>query len=69
MVTNCTTGAPINYIEELATGGTNLRYDTTGSQFIFNWQTPKKPGTCYNVTVQMVDGSSDPDREVLAQVI
>jgi hypothetical protein len=59
-VTNCLTGVPIDDIEELATGGTNLRYDTTGAQYIFNWQTPKKPGTCYNVTVQMVDGSSIP---------
>ena len=59
-VTNCLTGVPIDDIEELATGGTSLRYDTTGSQFIFNWQTPKKPGTCYNVTVQMVDGSTIP---------
>jgi hypothetical protein len=59
-VTNCSTGLPIDAIEELATGGTSLRYDTTSAQFIFNWQTPKKPGTCYNVTVQMVDGSSIP---------
>jgi hypothetical protein len=60
VVTSCATGAPIDSIEELATGGTNLRYDTTGGQFIFNWQTPKKPGTCYNVTVQMVDGTQIP---------
>jgi hypothetical protein len=60
VVTNCLTGVPIDDIEELATGGTSLRYDTTGSQFIFNWQTPKKPGTCYDVTVQMVDKSQIP---------
>ena len=29
------------------TGGTALRYDATGGQFVQNWQTPKKPGTCY----------------------
>jgi hypothetical protein len=45
-------------IELTATGGTSLRYDTTGGQFIFNWQTPKKVGSCYLVTVSMIDGSS-----------
>ena len=59
-VTNCATGTPIDDIEELATGGTSLRYDATAGQFIFNWQTPRKPGTCYNVTVQMVDGTQIP---------
>jgi len=57
---NCSTGTTIDDIEELATGGTSLRYDTTSGQFIFNWQTPKKPNTCYNVTVEMVDGTSIP---------
>jgi hypothetical protein len=45
-------------IELTATGGTSLRYDTTGGQFIYNWQTPKKAGSCYLVTVSMTDGSS-----------
>jgi hypothetical protein len=45
-------------IELTATGGTSLRYDMVGSQFIFNWQTPKKVGSCYLVTVSMIDGSS-----------
>jgi AraC-like DNA-binding protein len=45
-------------IELVATGGTSLRYDTTGGQFIYNWQTPKKAGSCYLVTVSMIDGSS-----------
>jgi len=44
-------------IEVLATGGTSLRYDTTGGQFIFNWQTPKLPGKCYSVTLTTQDGS------------
>ena len=59
-LTDCNSGAPIDNIEELATGGTSLRYDATGGQFIFNWQTPKKPGACYNVSVRMVDGTSIP---------
>jgi hypothetical protein len=45
-------------IELTATGGTSLRYDTSGGQFIYNWQTPKKVGACYLVTVSMTDGSS-----------
>jgi len=52
------TGAPDD-IELLATGGTSLRYDATGGQYIYNWQTPKGPvGTCYAVTLSSKDGSS-----------
>jgi len=45
-------------IEILATGATVLRFDVTGDQFIYNWQTPKSPGTCYAVTISTADGSS-----------
>jgi Bacterial Ig-like domain/Thrombospondin type 3 repeat len=45
-------------IELLATGGTSLRYDGTAHQFIYNWQTPKKAGACYQVTVSTQDGSA-----------
>ena len=51
-------GGSTDDIELLTTGGTSLRYDTTGGQFIYNWQTPKKSGACYLVTVSMIDGSS-----------
>ena len=44
-------------IELTTTGGTQLRYDSTGGQFIQNWQTPKRPGTCWVVTMTTVDGS------------
>jgi hypothetical protein len=47
-------------IEILSTGGTTLRYDGTGGQFIQNWQTPKKPGACYDVTMTTDDGTSLP---------
>jgi hypothetical protein len=53
----CGTGLPTDTVEVLATGGTSLRYDTTGGQFIFNWQTPKRPGTCWQVTMTAQDGS------------
>ena len=56
---SCTTGVPTeDAIETVATGGTSLRYDTTGGQFIYNWQTPTGAGTCYNVTISSIDGSS-----------
>ncbi|MDY0910978.1 HYR domain-containing protein [Microbacterium sp. CFBP9034] len=45
-------------IELTTTGGTTLRYDSTAGQFIQNWQTPKKPGACYQVTMSTQDGSS-----------
>ena len=51
------TGAVTDDIELVTTGGTSLRYDSTGGQFIQNWQTPKKPGACYNVTMTTDDGS------------
>ncbi|KQZ83316.1 hypothetical protein ASD56_13520 [Microbacterium sp. Root166] len=45
-------------IEMTSTGGTSLRYDATAGQFIQNWQTPKKPGSCYQVTMTTQDGST-----------
>ena len=48
---------PTDDIELVTTGGTNLRYDSAAGQFIQNWQTPKKPGTCYTVTMTTDDGS------------
>lgn len=39
-------------------GGTSLRYDNTGGQFILTWRTPKKAGACYAVTVRTQDGST-----------
>jgi hypothetical protein len=44
-------------IEITSTGGTSLRYDVTGGQFIQNWQTPKGAGVCYRATMTTLDGS------------
>jgi hypothetical protein len=49
--------APADEIEFLTTGGTSLRYDATAGQFIQNWATPKKAGTCHVVTMTTQDGS------------
>ncbi len=54
---NCVSGAGDD-IEQYATGGTSLRYDATGGQFVFNWQAPKAAGSCYRVTMTAKDGSS-----------
>jgi hypothetical protein len=51
-------GAAVDDVELTTTGGTTLRYDTTGGQFIQNWQTPKASGACYQVTMKTDDGSS-----------
>lgn len=53
---NCASGEG-DAIEQYSTGNTELRYDTTSGQFIFNWKTPKAPGSCYRVTLQTDDGS------------
>jgi hypothetical protein len=56
---SCSTGTGVeDAIETVATGGTSLRYDTTGGQFIYNWKTPTGAGTCYKVTVTAQDGST-----------
>ena len=48
----------VDDIELTTTGGTTLRYDSAAGQFIQNWQTPKKPGACYTVTMTTPDGSA-----------
>ena len=56
---SCSSGAGIeDAIETTATGGTSLRYDSTGGQFIYNWKTPTGAGTCHKVTVTAQDGST-----------
>lgn len=56
---SCSTGTGVeDAIETVATGGTSLRYDTTGGQFIYNWKTPTGAGSCYKATVTAQDGST-----------
>jgi hypothetical protein len=54
----CSTGAEDAIEEIVSTGGTSLRYDTTGGQFIQNWKTPTGAGNCYKVTMTTQDGST-----------
>ena len=53
----CSSAGFIADIEFTTTGGTSLRYDGTGGQFIQNWQTPKAPGKCYQTRMTALDGS------------
>ena len=55
---NCDASAPQDEVETTATGGTVLRYDATGGQFIYNWKTPSTAGKCYRVTMTSQDGSA-----------
>jgi hypothetical protein len=58
MFSSCGGGMDVPIDELSATGGTSLRYDMTGGQFIFNWQTPKGANNCYKVTMTTQDGSA-----------
>ncbi|WP_336921290.1 OmpL47-type beta-barrel domain-containing protein [Aquipuribacter sp. SD81] len=52
------TGGTEDAIEVFSTtGATELRYDTTGQQFVQNWKTPTGSG-CYKVTLSLADGST-----------
>jgi hypothetical protein len=55
---SCPSNPVVDEIEILSTGGTSLRYDGTGGQFIQNWQTLKQPGACYRVTMTTQDYST-----------
>ena len=46
----------------VTTGGTSLRYDTTGGQFIQNWKTPTGAGTCYTATMTSAGRGDQPPR-------
>jgi hypothetical protein len=49
--------ATVDTVDLANTGNTALRYDSTGGQFIQNWQTPSAPKKCYVVVMTAADGS------------
>jgi HYR domain len=51
-------GSTMDDLTQFATGNTALRYDTTSNQYIYNWQSPKTAGKCYQVTIGLTDGRS-----------
>ena len=56
-VMSCSSTTPVDNLEEYATGGTTLRYDSTANQYVYNWQSPRQPGACYQVKIVFADGS------------
>jgi hypothetical protein len=54
----CSAATAEDPIDFTTTGGTSLRYDATGRQFIQNWQTPKSAGSCYKVALTAKDGTA-----------
>jgi hypothetical protein len=41
--------------ETVATGGTALRWDESGQQFIYSWKTPAQPGKCVRLEIKFND--------------
>jgi hypothetical protein len=56
--TLCVSTVTTDAVEALSAAATALRYDTTAGQFIWNWKTPKSPGSCWAVTATATDGVS-----------
>jgi hypothetical protein len=54
---NCDPHATLDPVDVTATGNTSLRYDTASGQYMYNWQTPKAKGVCYQVSVSTIDGA------------
>jgi hypothetical protein len=54
-----TCGGTEDAIEEtVPTGGTGLRWDSDGQQFIYNWKTPALPGKCVRFDLKFNDGTT-----------
>ena len=53
----CSVSTPVDNLEDYATGNTHLRYDSTSNQYVYNWQSPKKPGQCFQVDIVLTDGT------------
>jgi hypothetical protein len=55
----CGATLPLDDIEQLSVGTSNLRWDATAGQYIWNWKTPSgAAGKCYQVTIATTDGAS-----------
>jgi hypothetical protein len=55
---DCDSSMVLDEVEITGTGNTELRYDPDSCQFIFNWKTPKLPGTCWDIRLTTTDTSS-----------
>jgi hypothetical protein len=59
IVTNCTTGAPTDTIDEtLTAGNSSLSYDAAADQYVYVWKTDKGwAGQCRQLVVKLVDNT------------
>lgn len=55
---SCSATGSEDAIETTVTGGTSLRYDPTGMQFVYNWKTSGVAGQCYRLDVKFTDGTT-----------
>ncbi|GHF32239.1 hypothetical protein GCM10017781_06070 [Deinococcus metalli] len=64
MATNipCNATAPVDDVEELSTAtNSGLTWDATAQQYVYVWKTnttAQKAGSCYQLTVKFIDGTS-----------
>jgi hypothetical protein len=54
----CDSDAVMDPVDFTTSGNTGLRWDSTAGQFINNWKTPSKAGSCIDVTMTAIDGTS-----------
>lgn len=58
VTTSCSAGAPQDEIEVTSAGDTQLRYDSGAGVFLYNWKTPRLAGTCLDLIVETLEGST-----------
>jgi len=56
----CSSGAPIDAIEEVATATTSgLQYDAVSNWYSYTWKTAKnQAGRCYQLQLKFIDGTT-----------
>ncbi len=55
---SCPTAAAAAPVTATTKGKSGLKYDSGEGIFLYRWQTPKAPNTCYRLTVQDAEGTT-----------